>query len=131
MTETKSRGQLGLRSDSSQHPGCPRLLRLERRRSPLLSFALVEGCPAADSARLVLWRAGNMLSFLVGKKQAFEISIADVSQTQMQGKNDVMLQFHVDDTTGEVSRAWPWPGGETVPRLALGWSLSAVESFEA
>lgn len=44
-----------------------------------------------------------MLSFSVGKKQAFEVSIADVSQTQMQGKNDVMLQFHVDDTTGEVS----------------------------
>jgi len=50
----------------------------------------------------VLLGAGNMLSFLVGggNKQAFEISIADVSQTQMQGKNDVMLQFHVDDTTG-------------------------------
>ncbi|PHT57082.1 FACT complex subunit SSRP1 [Capsicum baccatum] len=43
---------------------------------------------------------GNMLSFLVGSKQAFEISLADVSQTQLQGKNDVMLEFHVDDTTG-------------------------------
>lgn len=43
---------------------------------------------------------GNMLSFLVGKKQAFEISLADVSQTQLQGKNDVLLEFHVDDTTG-------------------------------
>ncbi|KAL2552332.1 FACT complex subunit SSRP1 [Forsythia ovata] len=43
---------------------------------------------------------GNMLTFLVGSKQAFEISLADVAQTQLQGKNDVMLEFHVDDTTG-------------------------------
>ncbi|KAJ9683614.1 hypothetical protein PVL29_019260 [Vitis rotundifolia] len=43
---------------------------------------------------------GNMLTFLVGSKQAFEASLADVSQTQMQGKNDVILEFHVDDTTG-------------------------------
>ncbi|XP_071706635.1 FACT complex subunit SSRP1-like [Rutidosis leptorrhynchoides] len=43
---------------------------------------------------------GNMLSFLVGSKQAFEISLADVSQTQLQGKTDVILEFHVDDTTG-------------------------------
>ncbi|KAK1562064.1 hypothetical protein Q3G72_005550 [Acer saccharum] len=43
---------------------------------------------------------GNMLAFLVGQKQAFEVSLADVSQTQMQGKNDVILEFHVDDTTG-------------------------------
>ncbi|PWA41682.1 FACT complex subunit SSRP1 [Artemisia annua] len=43
---------------------------------------------------------GNMLSFNVGQKQAFEISLADVSQTQLQGKNDVILEFHVDDTTG-------------------------------
>ncbi|KAJ4835588.1 FACT complex subunit ssrp1, partial [Turnera subulata] len=33
-------------------------------------------------------------------EQAFEVSLADVSQTQMQGKNDVILEFHVDDTTG-------------------------------
>ncbi|KAK6928291.1 FACT complex subunit SSRP1/POB3, N-terminal PH domain [Dillenia turbinata] len=44
--------------------------------------------------------SGNMLTFLVGQKQAFEVSLADVSQTQLQGKNDVMLEFHVDDTTG-------------------------------
>lgn len=44
--------------------------------------------------------AGNMLTFLVGSKQAFEVSLADVAQTQLQGKNDVMLEFHVDDTTG-------------------------------
>ena len=44
--------------------------------------------------------AGNMLTFLVGSKQAFEVSLADVSQTQLQGKNDVILEFHVDDTTG-------------------------------
>lgn len=43
---------------------------------------------------------GNMLSFVVGGKQAFELSLADVSQTQMQGKNDVLLEFHVDDTAG-------------------------------
>ena len=40
--------------------------------------------------------AGNNLTFLVGGKQAF----ADVSQTQLQGKNDVLLEFHVDDTAG-------------------------------
>ncbi|XP_047310113.1 FACT complex subunit SSRP1 isoform X1 [Impatiens glandulifera] len=43
---------------------------------------------------------GNMLTFLVDSKQAFELSLADVSQTQLQGKNDVTLEFHVDDTTG-------------------------------
>ncbi|XP_043707393.1 FACT complex subunit SSRP1 isoform X1 [Telopea speciosissima] len=43
---------------------------------------------------------GNMLTFLVGAKQAFEISLADVSQTQLQGKNEVSLEFHLDDTTG-------------------------------
>lgn len=43
---------------------------------------------------------GNTLAFIVGSKQAFEISLADVSQTQLQGKNDVALEFHVDDTTG-------------------------------
>jgi len=37
---------------------------------------------------------------MVGSKQAFEVSLADVSQTNLQGKNDVMLEFHVDDTTG-------------------------------
>ncbi|CAN0890438.1 FACT complex subunit SSRP1 [Linum grandiflorum] len=44
--------------------------------------------------------SGNMLTFLVGSKQAFEVSLADVAQTSMQGKNDVVLEFHVDDTTG-------------------------------
>ncbi|ONI19316.1 hypothetical protein PRUPE_3G271500 [Prunus persica] len=44
--------------------------------------------------------SGNMLTFLVDTKQAFEVSLADVSQTQLQGKNDVILEFHVDDTTG-------------------------------
>ncbi|XVF14219.1 hypothetical protein REPUB_Repub09cG0039400 [Reevesia pubescens] len=43
---------------------------------------------------------GNMLTFMTGSKQAFEVSLADVSQTQLQGKNDVILEFHVDDTTG-------------------------------
>ncbi|KAI3846537.1 hypothetical protein MKX03_008219 [Papaver bracteatum] len=43
---------------------------------------------------------GNMLTFVVGSKHGFEVSLADVSQTQMQGKNDVVLEFHVDDTTG-------------------------------
>lgn len=41
-----------------------------------------------------------MLAFMVGSKQSFEVSLADVSQTTLQGKNDVMLEFHVDDTTG-------------------------------
>lgn len=41
-----------------------------------------------------------MLTFLVGSKQAFEISLADVAQTQLQGKNDVFMEFHLDDTTG-------------------------------
>lgn len=43
---------------------------------------------------------GSSLAFSVGGKHAFDVSIADVSQTQMQGKNEVMLEFHVDDTTG-------------------------------
>ncbi|XP_010528322.1 PREDICTED: FACT complex subunit SSRP1 [Tarenaya hassleriana] len=43
---------------------------------------------------------GNALTFMVGGKQAFEVSLADVSQTQLQGKNDVILEFHVDDTAG-------------------------------
>lgn len=43
---------------------------------------------------------GNVLAFVVDSKQAFEVSLADVAQTQLQGKNDVMLEFHVDDTTG-------------------------------
>ncbi|CAH2045028.1 unnamed protein product, partial [Thlaspi arvense] len=43
---------------------------------------------------------GNTLTFAVGGKQAFEVSLADVSQTQIQGKNDVVLEFHVDDTAG-------------------------------
>ncbi|KAI4321358.1 hypothetical protein MLD38_034750 [Melastoma candidum] len=47
---------------------------------------------------------GSMLAFLVGSKQAFEVSLADVSQTQLQGKNDVILEFHVDDTTGATEK---------------------------
>ncbi|KAL9253817.1 FACT complex subunit SSRP1-like protein [Drosera capensis] len=43
---------------------------------------------------------GNMMSFMVGSRKAFELSLADFSQTQMQGKNDVLLEFHVNDTTG-------------------------------
>ncbi|XP_062230942.1 FACT complex subunit SSRP1-B-like isoform X1 [Phragmites australis] len=42
---------------------------------------------------------GNRLCFNVGANEAFEVSLADVSQTQMQGKTDVVLEFHVDDTT--------------------------------
>ena len=37
---------------------------------------------------------------MVGSKQAFEVSLPDVAQTQMQGKTDVLLEFHHDDTTG-------------------------------
>ncbi|RLN29885.1 FACT complex subunit SSRP1-B-like [Panicum miliaceum] len=39
---------------------------------------------------------GTRLCFNVGEKQAFEVSIADVSQAQMQGKTDVVLEFHKD-----------------------------------
>lgn len=49
---------------------------------------------------------GNMLTFMVGSKQAFEVSLADVSQTQLQGKNEVTLEFHVDDTTGANEVFW-------------------------
>ncbi|KAG9449128.1 hypothetical protein H6P81_009093 [Aristolochia fimbriata] len=44
--------------------------------------------------------SGTLLTFLVGSKHAFEVSLADVAQTQLQGKNDVSLEFHVDDTRG-------------------------------
>ncbi|XP_042415879.1 FACT complex subunit SSRP1-like isoform X1 [Zingiber officinale] len=47
---------------------------------------------------------GNMLTFLVGSKQAFEVSLADVAQTQLQGKTDVYMEFHVDDTTGATEK---------------------------
>lgn len=54
---------------------------------------------------LILSVSGNMLCFNVGSHEAFEVSLADVSQSQMQGKTDVLLEFHLDDTTGvnEVS----------------------------
>lgn len=49
---------------------------------------------------ITLSSVGNMLTFMVGSKQAFEVALPDVAQTQMQGKTDVLLEFHVDDTTG-------------------------------
>ena len=49
---------------------------------------------------VTLASVGNMLTFMVGSKQAFEVSLADVAQTQMQGKTNVLLELHVDDTTG-------------------------------
>jgi hypothetical protein len=49
---------------------------------------------------------GNVLCFNVGSKEAFEVSLADVSQSQMQGKTDVVLEFHVDDTTGANEVLW-------------------------
>ncbi|KQK07178.1 hypothetical protein BRADI_2g33580v3 [Brachypodium distachyon] len=93
---------------------------------------------------------GNMLSFNVGSKEAFEVSLADVSQTQMQGKTDVVLEFHVDDTTGanekdslmDISFHIPttntqFPGDEDRPSahkiLAIadvGSSEEAVVTFE-
>ena len=42
---------------------------------------------------VTLASVGNMLTFMVGSKQAFEVSLADVAQTQMQGKTDVLLSF--------------------------------------
>ncbi|XP_072977188.1 FACT complex subunit SSRP1-like [Typha angustifolia] len=44
--------------------------------------------------------SGNVLTFMVGSKQAFEVSLSDVAQSELQGKNDVYLEFHVDDTAG-------------------------------
>jgi len=44
---------------------------------------------------------------MVGSKQAFEVPLADVSQTNLQGKNDVILEFHVDDTTG-ANEVYPY-----------------------
>ena len=49
---------------------------------------------------VVLSILGNMLCFNVDSKEAFQVSLADVSQSQMQGKTDVILDFHVNDTTG-------------------------------
>eukprot|EP00898_Chlorokybus_atmophyticus_P005311 jgi/Chlat1/5781/Chrsp387S00877 len=43
---------------------------------------------------------GSMLNFKVGGKQAFDLPLADVSQAMLQGKNEVVIQFHIDDTTG-------------------------------
>jgi len=63
--------------------------------SLLLYGYTTSGCPYVS-----IFISGNMLAFMVGSKQAFEVSLADVSQTNLQGKNDVMLEFHVDDTTG-------------------------------
>ncbi|XP_006655061.1 FACT complex subunit SSRP1-B [Oryza brachyantha] len=77
---------------------------------------------------------GNMLSFNVGPKEAFEVSLADVAQTQMQGKTDVVLEFHVDDTTGahekdslmDLSFHVPtsntqFPGDENRPSAQILW----------
>ncbi|KAL6006102.1 hypothetical protein ACLOJK_040148 [Asimina triloba] len=47
---------------------------------------------------------GNTLTFLVGSKQAFEVSLTDVSQTQVEGKTEVALEFHVDNTAGANER---------------------------
>ncbi|PVH61852.1 hypothetical protein PAHAL_3G141500 [Panicum hallii] len=50
---------------------------------------------------------GTRLCFNVGEKEAFEVSLADVSQAQMQGKTDVVLEFHIDDTTA-ANEASTW-----------------------
>eukprot|EP00958_Prasinococcus_capsulatus_P010341 scaffold1007_cov364-Prasinococcus_capsulatus_cf.AAC.4 len=44
---------------------------------------------------------GAMLSFLVSDRPAFEVSLGDVSNVQLVGKDQVQLSFHVDDTTRE------------------------------
>lgn len=62
-----------------------------------------------------------MLTFLVGSKQAFEVSLADVAQTQLQGKTDVYMEFHVDDTTGAT---------EVVINICLGILGSLVKTLE-
>ncbi|WCJ31650.1 FACT complex subunit SSRP1 [Euphorbia peplus] len=43
---------------------------------------------------------GNMLTFMIGAKQVFEVSLAEVWQAQLLGKTDVLLQFHGDDRVG-------------------------------
>nr|CAB3460427.1 unnamed protein product [Digitaria exilis] len=43
---------------------------------------------------------GTRLCFNVGEKEAFEVSLADVSQAQLQGKTDIVLEFQVDGTNG-------------------------------
>ena len=48
-----------------------------------------------------------MLSFHVSGKQAFEISIGDVSQTAIQGKSDCVLEFHREDNPGANSTEVP------------------------
>lgn len=55
----------------------------------------------------VLSVSGTRLCFNVGEKEAFEVSLADVSQAQMQGKTDVVLEFHVDDTTASNEVCFP------------------------
>jgi len=69
-----------------------------------------------------------MLTFLVGSKPAFEVSLADVSQTQLQGKNEVVLEFHVDDTTGanEVSIAYSTCQPASFPQICF----SCVGGFQ-
>lgn len=44
---------------------------------------------------------GSSLMFLVDGKVAFEVPLPDVCAAQQQ-KDDVMLEFHVDDTASEV-----------------------------
>lgn len=68
----------------------------------LVTFVVLSCLSKNFVLRLKMITTGNMLSFLVGDKHAFEVSIADVSQTQISGKNDVVLEFHVDDTANEV-----------------------------
>lgn len=71
------------------------------------SLWLYGPCHCTHKSVSNLWlSSGNMLTFMVGQKQAFEVSLADVSQTQLQGKNDVILEFHVDDTTGANEVGW-------------------------
>ncbi|KAJ0988064.1 hypothetical protein J5N97_006420 [Dioscorea zingiberensis] len=41
-----------------------------------------------------------MLRFSVDSKNAFEVCLTDVAQTQLHGKSDVHLDFHASDTTG-------------------------------
>jgi structure-specific recognition protein 1 len=44
---------------------------------------------------------GPVLSFIVGDQKAFELPLAEVSKTSTPTKNEVMLDFHQDDTNAE------------------------------
>ena len=72
-----------------------------------------------------------MLSFHVSGKQAFEISIGDVSQTAIQGKADCVLEFHRDDNAGANSTEVPysaWMGWGGMGWDGMGWEGGVIRA---